>query len=45
MMADEPANIELSTTIALIILLIVLILNLSIKFISKNYMKRFGVTA
>jgi len=45
MMADEPANIELSTTIALIILLIVLILNLSIKFISKNYMKRFGVTS
>lgn len=45
MMADEPANIELSTTIALIILLIVLILNLSIKFVSKNYMKRFGVTA
>jgi phosphate transport system permease protein len=45
MMGDEPANIELSTTIALIILFIVLILNLSIKFISKNYMKRFGVSA
>lgn len=43
MMSDEPANIELSTTIALIILLIVLILNLSIKFISKNFMKRYGI--
>ncbi|MDO9629958.1 MAG: phosphate ABC transporter permease PstA [Acholeplasmataceae bacterium] len=45
MMADEPANIALSTTIALIILFIVLILNLSIKFISKKYMKRFGVSS
>jgi phosphate transport system permease protein len=45
MMSDEPANIELSTTIALIILLIVLILNLSIKFITKNFMKRYGVKA
>lgn len=42
MMTDEPANIELSTTIALIILFIVLILNLSIKLISKNFMKRYG---
>lgn len=43
MMSDEPANIDLSTTIALIILMIVLILNLSIKLISKNFMKRYGV--
>lgn len=45
MMTDEPANIALSTTIALIILMIVLILNISIKFISKNFMKRYGVKA
>lgn len=43
MMSDEPANIALSTTIALIILLIVLILNVSIKLISRNFMKRYGV--
>ncbi len=45
MMSDEPANIELSTTIALIILMIVLVLNLSIKLITKNFMKRYGVKA
>jgi phosphate transport system permease protein len=45
MMSDEPANIALSTTIALIILFIVLILNISIKLISKNFMKRYGVKA
>ena len=45
MMSDEPANIELSTTIALIILMIVLILNLSIKFITKNFMRKYGVKA
>jgi phosphate transport system permease protein len=45
MMSDEPANIELSTTIALIILFIVLTLNLSIKIISKRFMKRYGVLA
>jgi len=44
MMTDEPANIALSTTIALIILFIVIILNISIKFISKNFMKRYGIT-
>ncbi len=44
MMSDEPANIELSTTIALIILIIVLILNISIKFISSKFMKRYGVS-
>ena len=43
MMTDEPANIELSTTIAIIILLIVLILNMSIKYLSKTMMKRYGV--
>ncbi len=39
MMTDEPANIELSSTIAIIILGIVLILNLLIKFISTRIMK------
>ncbi|MEN9819541.1 MAG: Phosphate transport system permease protein PstA, partial [Bacillota bacterium] len=39
MMTDEPANIELSSTIAIIILAIVLILNLLIKFISNKIMK------
>ncbi|PKK96182.1 MAG: phosphate ABC transporter, permease protein PstA, partial [Tenericutes bacterium HGW-Tenericutes-3] len=43
MMTDEPANIELSSTIALIILMIVLVLNLSIKLITKRFMKRYGV--
>lgn len=43
MMSDEPANIDLSTTIALIILIMVLILNLSIKLITKKFMKRYGV--
>ncbi len=44
MMTDEPANIELSSTIALIILAIVLILNIAIKFISKRFMKRYGIS-
>jgi phosphate transport system permease protein len=39
MMTDEPANIELSSTIAIIILAIVLILNLLIKFISTKILK------
>ncbi len=39
MMTDEPANIELSSTIAIIILGIVLVLNLLIKFISTRIMK------
>ncbi|AUD63577.1 phosphate ABC transporter, permease protein PstA [Tenericutes bacterium MO-XQ] len=43
MMTDEPANIELSSTIALIILMIVLILNISIKLISKRFMRKYGV--
>ncbi|MCF7929932.1 MAG: phosphate ABC transporter permease PstA [Acholeplasmataceae bacterium] len=42
MMTDEPANIELSTTIAIIILMIVLILNISVKFLSRRMTKRFG---
>jgi phosphate transport system permease protein len=39
LMTDEPANIALSSTIALIILVIVFVLNLSIKFISHRFMK------
>ncbi|MBN2299729.1 MAG: phosphate ABC transporter permease PstA [Acholeplasmataceae bacterium] len=42
MMTDEPANIELSTTIAIIILVIVLFLNLSIKLISRGMMRKYG---
>lgn len=45
MMTDEPANIELSTTIAIIILMIVLILNISVKFLSRKMTKRFGAHA
>lgn len=37
MMSDEPANIELSAAIALIILMIVLTLNLLIKLISRRF--------
>jgi phosphate transport system permease protein len=44
MMTDEPANIELSTTIAIIILMMVLILNFTIKILSKRFMRRYGVT-
>ena len=43
MMTDEPANIELSTTIAIIILIIVLSLNISVKFISKRMIRKYGV--
>lgn len=43
MMTDEPANIELSSTIAIIILMMVLILNISVKLISKRFMRKFGV--
>jgi phosphate transport system permease protein len=39
MMTDEPANIALSSTIAIIILGIVLVLNLLIKFISYRFLK------
>lgn len=45
MMTDEPANIELSSTIAIIIVIIVIVLNLFIKIISNRYMKRkLGLT-
>ena len=40
MMTDEPANVALSSTIALIILIIVLVLNLSIKFIVSHLVQR-----
>ena len=43
MMTDEPANIELSTTIAIIILMMVLILNFSIKILSKRFLRKYGV--
>lgn len=42
LMKDEPANIELASTIALLILIIVLILNLSVKLISKKFVKDFN---
>ena len=46
MMTDEPANIELSATIAIIIMFIVVILNILIKIISGRYMKRkMGVSS
>ena len=40
MMTDEPANIELSATIAIIIVMIVVILNIVIKVISSRYLKK-----
>jgi phosphate transport system permease protein len=40
MMTDEPANIELSATIAIIIMTIVVILNILIKIVSGRYLKR-----
>ncbi len=42
MMTDEPANIELSATIALIILIIVLSMNISIKLLTKRMVERYG---
>ncbi|QWB99355.1 phosphate ABC transporter permease PstA [Mycoplasmatota bacterium] len=42
LMTDEPANIELASTIALLILITVLILNLLVKLISSRYMKKFA---
>ncbi|MCU0104753.1 phosphate ABC transporter permease PstA [Acholeplasma vituli] len=44
MMTDEPANIELSTTISIIILVIVLSMNLTIKFLSKRLLRKVGIT-
>ncbi len=40
MMTDEPANIELSATIAIIIMFLVIVLNLFIKIVSARYLKR-----
>lgn len=40
MMTDEPANIELSATIAIIILMLVITLNTLVKWISTRYLKR-----
>ena len=42
LMKDEPANIELASTIAIIILMIVLSLNIIIKLISKRFIKDLG---
>lgn len=41
MMKDEPANIELASTIAIIILIIVLILNIFVKLISNKFIKKW----
>ncbi len=41
LMTDEPANIELASTISIIILMIVLILNIAVKLLSRSYLKRF----
>lgn len=40
LMKDEPANIELASTIAIIILIIVLALNITVKLISKRFVKK-----
>lgn len=40
LMTDEPANIELASTISIIILIIVLILNVLLKLLSKAYLKK-----
>lgn len=42
LMVDEPANIELASTISIIILMIVLVLNLTVKLFSRRYMKKFS---
>jgi phosphate transport system permease protein len=39
LMTDEPANIELASTISIIILFIVLILNIIVKLLSRRYLK------
>ncbi|MEC9484631.1 MAG: phosphate ABC transporter permease PstA [Candidatus Izemoplasma sp.] len=41
LMSDEPANIQLASTIAVVILLIVLVLNISVKLISMRFKKRY----
>lgn len=40
MLTDEPANIELSATISLIILAIVLLMNFVIKLVTRNFAKK-----
>ncbi|PAT02595.1 phosphate ABC transporter, permease protein PstA [Candidatus Izimaplasma bacterium ZiA1] len=40
LMKDEPANIELASTIALIILIIVLALNILVKLVSKKFITK-----
>jgi len=42
LLTDEPANIPLATTIALIILMVVLGLNLLVKLLSIKFMKKFS---
>lgn len=42
MMTDEPANIELSATIALIILMVVLSMNISIKLLTRRMVGKYG---
>jgi len=39
LMTDEPANVELASTIAIIILIIVLALNILIKLVSKRFIR------
>lgn len=41
LMKDEPANIELASTIAIVILMIVLSLNIIVKLIAKKLIKKF----
>ncbi len=40
MLTDEPANIELSATISLIILALVLVMNFTIKLVTRNFAKK-----
>lgn len=42
LMKDEPANIELASTIAIVILMMVLTLNIIIKLISKKFIRDLG---
>lgn len=44
MMTDEPANIELSSTIAIIILMIVLLLNLLIKLLTRHFLRKVSAS-
>jgi phosphate transport system permease protein len=40
MLTDEPANIELSATISIIIIAIVLVMNFLIKLATRNFAKK-----